>query len=128
MSYSNEIKAVDALDEIFNSKNVAGLKYFNPSFVRHNPTALKNGTSELEGALLVGAFNKIVYTPGRAISNGDYVVVHGKYENYPVDGITSIVFDMFRFNDCGDIVEHWDVTQTDPGVLNGAGNPMWDKP
>ena len=48
---------------------------------------------------------------------GDFVLVHSKVTDPSVEGDLGIGYmDIFRFNDEGLIVEHWDIEEAQTGV------------
>lgn len=57
----------------------------------------------------------------RVIAEGDLVAVHSHYKT-----LNSAVMDIFRFNDDGMIIEHWDVLQQVPATTAG-GNDMFSQ-
>ena len=57
----------------------------------------------------------------RVIAEGDFVVVHSNYKTWNMAGI-----DIFRLNDDGNIIEHWDVLQQVPETT-ASGNDMFSQ-
>ena len=60
---------------------------------------------------------------GMAFSDGDFVIVHGRYSGGGAKAL--VAADFFRFHD-GVVVEHWDVLQDDvPLSRTVAGHAMF---
>jgi len=57
----------------------------------------------------------------RVIAEGDLVAVHAHYKT-----LNSAAVDIFRFNDDGKIIEHWDVLQEVP-TATASGNDMFSQ-
>jgi len=55
----------------------------------------------------------------RVIAEGDLVAVHSNNKTFNMAG-----FDIFRLNDDGKIIEHWDVVQPIP-ESTASGNDMF---
>ena len=111
---SNKELAVVAFDAAFKARDVASLDtYFSPTFIRHNPLAKTDGTTELK-ALIKGLPASFSYSRHRVFGEGDYVVLHSTYDGLFGAGIKTVGFDLLKFSD-GKIVEHWDCLQVDPG-------------
>lgn len=81
-------------------------KYFADPYIQHNPLA-PSGVAALRG--LVG---KLAKGPKgsveihRMIADGDLVASHATYKGF--GPVPLVAMDVFRFNDEGKIVEHWD--------------------
>jgi predicted SnoaL-like aldol condensation-catalyzing enzyme len=101
-------------------------RYFAPDFIRHNPRANADGVGELKAAIAPGGpLANATYTNARVFAEGEYVVLHGQYDNL-VPGARLTAFDLFRIEK-DKIAEHWDCMQADPGKYE-SGHTMVDGP
>jgi predicted SnoaL-like aldol condensation-catalyzing enzyme len=88
--------------------------YMAEPYVQHNPQAA-DGMEASKAAIggLVSQFPDAVITPRRVVAEGDLVALHNHLVLVPgTPGLATV--DIFRFNDDGKIVEHWDVIQEIP--------------
>ena len=98
---------VDALDELIVD-----------DYVQHNPQA-DNGLQAVKDFFAsVGPVDVEVH---RVIADGELVAVHSNYKTFNMAGV-----DIFRFNDDGKIIEHWDVLQPIPETT-ASGNDMFSQ-
>lgn len=123
----NKKAAQDFYDLTFNQKKLdeAAQKYLDARYVQHNPGVAdgKVGFSQGIGALL--AQNpKLKAETYRVIGEGDLVGLQSSMTAEP-GGPSQAVMDIFRFNDQGKIVEHWDAIQDVP-VKSANGHSMFD--
>jgi predicted SnoaL-like aldol condensation-catalyzing enzyme len=98
---------VDAFDELIVE-----------DYVQHNPQAGNGLEAVKEFFRPVGPADVDVY---RMIAEGDLVAVHAHYKNWNMAAV-----DIFRLNDDGMIVEHWDVLQEVPETT-ASGNDMFSQ-
>jgi len=96
---------VDAFDELIVE-----------DYVQHNPQA-DNGLQAVKDFFApLGPVDVEVH---RVIAEGDLVAVHSNYKTFNMAGV-----DIFRLNDDGKIIEHWDVLQPIPDNT-ASGNDMF---
>lgn len=80
-------------------------------YIQHNPL-FPNGPEPLMGYLK--QVGKITCEVKRMAVDGDLAFVHVRYLNW--GGSEHAAVDIFRFNEEGKIVEHWDVLQPVPST------------
>jgi predicted SnoaL-like aldol condensation-catalyzing enzyme len=85
-------------------------------YIQHNPQAGNGLQAVKEFFAPVGPLDVEVH---RVIAEGDLVAVHSNYKTWNMAGV-----DIFRFNDDGQIIEHWDVLQQVPETT-ASGNDMF---
>ena len=89
-------------------------RYVDSEYIQHNPTA-PDGTDAFIAFVhsFVGQFPELRIDIKRAIAEGDLVMTHGLLKTSSDDRGTAAA-DIFRLDENGKIVEHWDVLQTVP--------------
>jgi predicted SnoaL-like aldol condensation-catalyzing enzyme len=85
-------------------------------YVQHNPQADNGLQAVKEFFRPLGPVDVEVY---RVIAEGDLVAAHSHYRSFNMAGV-----DIWRFNDEGKMVEHWDVLQEVPETT-ASGNDMF---
>jgi predicted SnoaL-like aldol condensation-catalyzing enzyme len=98
---------VDAFDELIVE-----------DYVQHNPQAGNGLNAVKEFFAPVGPVDVDVH---RVIAERDLVAVHSNYKTWNMAGV-----DIFRFNDDGKIIEHWDVLQEVP-ESTASGNDLFSQ-
>jgi predicted SnoaL-like aldol condensation-catalyzing enzyme len=87
-------------------------------YIQHNPMAA-NGLQAVKAYFApMGPVDVDVY---RVIAEGDLVAAHSHYKQ-----LNFAAVDIWRFNDEGKIVEHWDVLQQIPETT-ASGNDMFSQ-
>jgi predicted SnoaL-like aldol condensation-catalyzing enzyme len=99
-------------------------RLFSDDYKQHNPQ-IPNGTAAIK-SLLQNLSRDFEYRPGIVVSDGDYVMVHGRHIGWRPKPITGV--DIFRVAG-GKIAEHWDVLQEEiPAEQSVNGNDMFTGP
>ena len=87
-------------------------------YIQHNPQA-GNGLQAVKA--FFASIGPVDVEVQRVIADGDLVAVHSNYKTWNTAGV-----DIFRFNDDGKIIEHWDVLQPVPETT-ASGNDMFSQ-
>lgn len=103
-------------DTVLNKKDIEAAKQYigAAGYKQHNPTA-KDGIEGLTGFVnfLKDKFPNNKSEIKRIFADGDYVIVHVHAVREPGTRGNAIM-DIFRMDDKGKVVEHWDVVQPIP--------------
>lgn len=113
---SNKTTVREFYDLAFNSKQPeqAADRYIGSSYRQHNPQA-GDGVEPFVGFVrwITGANPQLRVEFKQFVAEGDLVVVHSHMIPAPGARGTAVI-DIFRLDDNGKIVEHWDVLQDVP--------------
>ena len=112
--------ARQAMIDIFRKKDatvVAG--YFGEPFIQHDP-GIADGLAGMKSfAAEVASSPAADITIYRTLVDGDFVLLHSRYQGVARYAGPAIAFDLFRFKD-GKIVEHWGAQEPEtPPNLSG---------
>ena len=99
--------ARQAMIDLFRKKDATVVdRYFGESFVQHDPN-LADGLAGMKSfAAEVANSPTADITIYRTLVDGDFVLLHSRYDGVGRYGAPVIAFDLFRFKD-GKIIEHW---------------------
>ena len=84
-------------------------RYVGDTYIQHNPS-VPDGKQGFIDYFTHAAPGKHIFFE-KVIAEGDFVVIHGRQE-WP--GETWAGIDIFRLDENGKVVEHWDVLQLVP--------------
>jgi predicted SnoaL-like aldol condensation-catalyzing enzyme len=121
----NKKAALEFYDLAINKKDFdAAVKYIGAGYKQHNPLVAdgKDGFKAFL-AMLKKDFPQAHSEVKRVFADGNYVIIHVHSIRVP-NTPGRAIFDCFRFDDNGKIVEHWDAIQDIP-VKSANGNGMF---
>jgi len=99
--------ARQAMIDIFGKKDATAVdRYFGESFIQHDPS-LADGLAGMKSfAAEIASSPAADITIYRTLVDGDFVLLHSRYEGVGRYAGSAIAFDLFRFK-ADKIVEHW---------------------
>jgi predicted SnoaL-like aldol condensation-catalyzing enzyme len=112
--------ARQAMIDIFRKKDPTIVdRYFGESFIQHDPN-LADGLAGMKSFAAEAASSPSAdITIYRTLVDGDFVLLHSRYQGVGRYAGSAIAFDLFRFKD-GKIVEHWGGQESEaPANLSG---------
>jgi predicted SnoaL-like aldol condensation-catalyzing enzyme len=129
MSSTNAQLVRRALIELFVHRDVSAIeRYWATPFLQHNPS-LPDGVGILAD-LVAGLPPHFSYEPGMTATEGDWVMIHGRYTGWGPKPIIAV--DIFLVKE-GRLVEHWDVMQEEMPIPRTQSQrpmfcyPQWSK-
>ena len=119
----NKTLVLQASDFLFNKRDYAAAeKYWSPHYIQHSAHIAPGREGLFD--LIKSLPPTLKYEPGTIVSDGDFVIVHGRFSDFglPVNWIAA---DILRIKD-GILTEHWDVIQDEATRESSkSGLPMF---
>lgn len=112
----NKQNALAFYEMAFNQHKVqeATEKYIGREYLQHNPTVADGGKAFIDAFVpFLKAHPKSKAEIKRVIAEGDLVMLH-VHSTLDENDRGEAVVDIFRFDENGKIIEHWDVIQAVP--------------
>ncbi|WP_418145930.1 ester cyclase [Actinobacillus pleuropneumoniae] len=112
----NKKNALEFYELVFNQHKVqeGTDKYIGKEYLQHNPTVADGGKAFVDAfAPFLKEHPQSRAEIKRVVAEGDLVMLHVHSTLNPQDKGEAVV-DIFRFDENGKIVEHWDVIQAVP--------------
>jgi predicted SnoaL-like aldol condensation-catalyzing enzyme len=128
MSQSSEEKnktfVLKAFDTLFNKRDYAAAeRYWSPKYIQHS-AHIAPGREGLFG-LVKNAPAELKYENQLILTNGDYVMLHGRFSGRGPGTPNWIAADIVRMEN-GLLAEHWDVLQDEATrAASKSGLPMF---
>jgi len=119
----NKAIVLEAFETLFNKRDYAAAeRFWSPNYIQHS-AHIAPGREGLFN-LIKSLPPTLKYEPGMTVSEGDLVIVHGRYSGLgaPVNWIAA---DIVRIEK-GVLAEHWDVIQDEATKEQSkSGAPMF---
>jgi predicted SnoaL-like aldol condensation-catalyzing enzyme len=114
---------LEAFNTLFNERDYeAALRYWSPNYIQHS-AHIEPGREGLFN-LIRASPASLKYEPGVIMSEGDFVIVHGRFSGTGLPR-NWIAVDIVRIAD-GVLTEHWDVLQDEAARADSkSGLPMF---
>ena len=121
---SNKELVLEAFDTLFNKRDFAAAeKFWSPNYIQHS-AHIEPGREGLFN-LVKSAPPTMKYEPGLVVTEGDYVIAHGRFTGHGLGPANWIAADIVRMQD-GLLSEHWDVLQDEATRESSkSGLPMF---
>jgi predicted SnoaL-like aldol condensation-catalyzing enzyme len=123
----NKANALAFYDLMFNKADPAEAvrRFVGPLYIQHNPHVADGAQAFVAYFEALGREHPGRHTVfKRVLADGDLVAIHS-HQTWPTrDPAEWAVVDIFRFDQDGKIVEHWDVLQAVPAA-SANGNTMF---
>jgi len=123
-SLKNKNRAIvlEAFNTLFNRRDYpAAESFWSPDYIQHS-AHIEPGRDGLFN-LVKRLPPTLKYEPGTIISDGEFVIVHGRFSGF--QAVSWIAADILRIKD-GLLVEHWDVIQDEATKEESkSGLPMF---
>ena len=129
----NKELVLEAFDTLFNKRDYARAETFwSPKYIQHS-AHIEPGREGLFN-LVKSVPTTLKYEPGVIVSDGDFVIVHGRFSGMGLPA-NWVAADILRIED-GILVEHWDVIQNEAteeqskskAPMFGSSFPVYSKP
>src|SRR5258708_3904426 len=119
----NKKLVLEAFDTLFNKRDYAAAETFwSPNYIQHS-AHIPPGRNGLFN-LIKASPPSLKYEHGLITTEGDLVMVHGRYSNTGLPA-NWIIVDIVRIEE-GILAEHWDVIQDEATrEQSKSGNPMF---
>jgi predicted SnoaL-like aldol condensation-catalyzing enzyme len=119
----NKALVLEAFNTLFNKRDYeAALRYWSPNYIQHS-AHIEPGREGLFN-LIKASPASLKYEPGVILSEGDFVIVHGRFSGTGLPR-NWIAADIVRIAD-GVLAEHWDVLQDEAARADSqSGLPMF---
>jgi predicted SnoaL-like aldol condensation-catalyzing enzyme len=119
----NKALVLEAFDTLFNKRDYAAAeKFWSPNYIQHS-AHIQPGREGLFN-LIKSLPPTLKYESGTITTEGDFVIVHGRFSNFGLP-VNWIAVDIVRIEN-GLLAEHWDVIQDEATrEQSKSGNPMF---